>query len=469
MIGARDDVLGTLRSVFGHREFRSGQAEIVEHVLDGKHALVLMPTGGGKSLCYQLPALVTDGLTLVLSPLIALMKDQVDALKGRGVDAEFVNSSLGKHEREARYAAVAKGRYRLLYVTPERFRKPEFLEVLSRREVSLLAIDEAHCISEWGHDFRPDYTRVGEIRSLIGEPTTVALTATATPEVQRDILRQLGMGEGEMRTFAHGIDRPSLKLEVEDVWGLDEKLDHIERIRAACPGSGIVYFALIKTLDEFGDRLRERGVGHVRYNGKLETGERRRIQDAFMSGAEPLVLATNAFGMGVDKEDIRYVVHAEVPGSMESYYQEIGRSGRDGDRAVCSLLYDQRDLEIQMRFIQWSNPGADYYGRLHLLIAERAEEVNAFGLEWLRERMHRKDRGNRTIETALGMLARYGAVEGDLERKDLRVTGELPNELADDARLAEKLRRDREKLYALVRYVKADGDRKAFIAEYFGL
>jgi len=173
--------------------------------------------------------------------------------------------------------------------------------------------------------------------------------------------------------------------------------------------------------------------------------------------------------MGVDKEDIRYVVHAEVPGSMESYYQEIGRSGRDGAPSVCSLLYDQRDLEIQMRFIQWSNPGADYYGRLHHIIAERAEETNAFGLEWLRERMHRKDRGNRTLETALGMLERYGATEGGLETKDLSATGDLPEHLADDARLAKKLRRDREKLYALVQYVKTDGDRKAFIAEYFGL
>ena len=465
----RDDVVDTLRSVFGHPGFRSGQAEIVDHVLDGNHALVLMPTGGGKSLCYQLPALVMDGLTLVLSPLIALMKDQVDSLKARGVDAEYVNSSIGRREREARYAAIAEGRYRLLYVTPERFRKDEFLEVLSRRKVSLLAVDEAHCVSEWGHDFRPDYTRVGEIRSLIGDPTTIALTATATPEVQRDILRQLGLSPGEMRTFAHGIERPNLKLEVEDVWGPDEKLDHIERIREACPGSGIVYFALIKTLDEFGDRLRKRGVRHVRYNGKLETGERRRIQDAFMSGGKPLVLATNAFGMGVDKEDIRYVIHAEVPGSMESYYQEIGRSGRDGEPSVCSLLYDQRDLEIQMRFIQWSNPGADYYGRLHQIIAERPEEANAFGLEWLRERMHRKDRGNRTLETALGMLARWGATEGDLETKDLAATGALPAQLADDARLAEKLRRDREKLYALVQYVKEEGDRKAFIARYFGL
>jgi ATP-dependent DNA helicase RecQ len=464
-----DKARSVLASAFGHSGFRPGQAEVIEHLLSGGDALVLMPTGSGKSVCYQVPALVLDGLTLVLSPLIALMKDQVDALKRRGIDAEFVNSSLGRREREARYAGIREGRYRILYVTPERFRKGEFLEALSGRRVALVAVDEAHCISEWGHDFRPEYTRLGEIRRLVGCPPTVALTATATPRVQASIVEHLGLARDRVRTFNRGIDRPNLRLEVERVWGVDEKLDHIVRIARENPGSGIVYFALIKTLTAFSERLAAAGVAHLTYHGSLEPGPRRSIQDEFMSGGGGLILATNAFGMGVDKEDIRFVVHAELPGSMESYYQEIGRAGRDGKRSVCSLLYEQSDLETQMMFIAWANPSAEYYGRAHHLLVERRDEANAFGLEWLREQLHDKHRSDRRLETALKMLERYGATEGALETQDLAVVAALPAPLADPRRLDEKLANDRQKLYALVEYVREDGDRKAFIARYFGV
>ncbi|MCB0885036.1 MAG: ATP-dependent DNA helicase RecQ, partial [Propionibacteriaceae bacterium] len=277
--------LDVLRTTFGYDEFRGDQAQVIDHVIAGGDAIVLMPTGGGKSLCYQIPAILsatesdeTNPLTLVISPLIALMKDQVDSLRARNIPATFINSSLTRQVREQRYQEVGRGDYALLYVTPERFRKPDFLDVIGRRQVRLLAVDEAHCISEWGHDFRPDYTRLGDIRETLGNPTTIALTATATPDVQRDIVRQLSLTENDIRLFHEGIDRPNLSLDVIESWEDDEKLDHILHIRGEHPGTGIVYFTLIKTLMRFSDKLWEMEIPHLVYHGDLERRQRKRVQ-----------------------------------------------------------------------------------------------------------------------------------------------------------------------------------------------
>ena len=482
--------LDVLKQHFGFPSFRGRQLEVIDHVLADRHALVIMPTGGGKSLCYQIPALVhahnrraneavdqagpavAPPLTMVISPLIALMKDQVDALRARAVAATFINSSLGRREREQRYADVAKGKYALLYVTPERFRKPEFLDVIAQRSVRLLAIDEAHCISEWGHDFRPDYTRLREFRALLGDPTTIALTATATPDVQQDIVRQLGLQSSEMPMFHEGIDRPNLELNVREVWGDDDKVEQIANIQKRfedSPGSGIVYFTLIKTLCRFSDCLHERRIWHSCYHGDLDRNSRRRVQNEFMKDDGSLVLATNAFGMGIDKEDIRFVAHAEVPGSMESWYQEIGRSGRDGLAAECTLLYDERDLATQMEFIRWSNPSADFYQRVYDLIVNESEKCEALGLEYLRERLHGRQKHDHQLETALSMLDRHGVIEGNLHPFRMTVLGDLPQRLLDQDRLDEKLLRDQQKLYALVQFIRHEGERKDFIHEYFGI
>ncbi|HEY8391232.1 MAG TPA: DNA helicase RecQ [Capillibacterium sp.] len=338
-----------LRKYYGYQTFRPGQARVIKSILQGSDTLAIMPTGAGKSICFQIPALLFDGVTFVVSPLISLMKDQVDTLASLGIPASFINSSLSAGEVGRRLAQTAAGAYKILYVAPERLLTPAFLEMVKDLEVPFLAIDEAHCVSQWGHDFRPSYRRIAAfVQKLARRPVVAAFTATATEEVQDDIIRLLALKEPNV--YITGFDRSNLYY---SVYRQVNKKDFLLSYLAKNPHeSGIVYAATRKEVDKIYALLQEKGFPAGRYHAGLGEKERKAVQERFLRDDLQIMVATNAFGMGIDKPNIRYVIHYNLPKNMEAYYQEAGRAGRDGEPSACILLFSPQDVIIQKYLIE---------------------------------------------------------------------------------------------------------------------
>lgn len=464
-----------LRERFGHEAFRPGQEEIIRHVLAGRPTLAVMPTGAGKSLCYQLPALLLEGLTLVVSPLIALMRDQVNALRAGGIGAFALTSADSEEERRQVLRELRAERVQLLYVAPERFRSASMMELFSRAPLGLLAIDEAHCISTWGHDFRPDYVRLGGVIREARPARVIALTATATPEVRADILASLGLESAEV--IVTGFDRPNLVLEVIDARGLERK---VAAARAVLErwiggpteardglfrrGASIIYAATRRRTEEVAAGLSGLGYRAEAYHAGLAAPERSRVQDAFERDAIDVVVATSAFGMGVDKRDVRVVIHVDVPQSAESYYQEVGRAGRDGRPAGGVLLYDPSDLRFARLRLEASTPPAETVERAQARVLEWCDgggELDG-GLDALTER----------LEPELGPGARAAVIAlekiGAIALLSSRTRIIDPNARVDRAGLDRRARLERNKLDAMIGYVERAPCRRRYLTQYFG-
>jgi ATP-dependent DNA helicase RecQ len=462
-----NDAQSALERHFGFSRFREGQADVIGAVLAGQDVIVVMPTGGGKSLCYQLPAMLFPGVTLVISPLIALMKDQVDALNARDIPATYINSSLAYDDVTARLRGMARGDYRLVYVAPERFRNTRFVESLRGCKISLFAVDEAHCISQWGHDFRPDYLRLREAAEALGRPQIIALTATATPQVRSDIAAQLGLKNPS--SFIAGFDRHNLTLRVEP-WKNDR--DHITlayQIIKRAKGTGIIYCSTRKAVDDVAGKLQRMGLTVGAYHAGLDEAKRSRMQDYFMAGDLDAIVATNAFGMGVDKPDLRFVTHYNLPGSIEAYYQEVGRAGRDGLPSLCTLLFNYSDTRTHEFFIEGSYPPRvvieDVYSRLlslkletvHLSVRELAPRVGT--------------KNEIAINSALIYLEKAGHIDrGQGREQGIRMIDRAPvQELKVDWEdIARHEAAERRKLREVVNFAYHEKCLRQFILRYFG-
>jgi len=461
-----------LRKVFGFPNLRPGQDKVIHSVLDGNDTLAVMPTGAGKSLCYQLPALQLDGMTVVVSPLISLMRDQAVKLTEAGVATAVINSTLSTSEERDAMHAMTAGEIRILFVTPERLVNAEFTATLTGKDmpaVPLVVIDEAHCISQWGHDFRPAYVELIHAIKTIGRPPVLALTATATPAVMDDIVRELQMRHPSV--IHTGVFRDNLHFSVEQLTNPDDKRARAIELASTLEGSGIIYCATVAECDALHAALVDAGVAAQRYHGKLSASLRAEAQDAFMANGARVMVATNAFGMGIDKPDIRFVLHAQVPGSLDAYYQEAGRAGRDGEPAKCILLFELKDKQVQQFFLGGRYPNAETIRRVAEAVRELAHEDASQTLEKPFERLREalphvsanKLRVAATLLNDIGVTRRTR--RGGMKLID---DGKAITQLDDAAQgYATRAERDRAVLERMINYAQSARCRWRMLLDYF--
>ncbi|MDQ2817358.1 MAG: ATP-dependent DNA helicase [Candidatus Eremiobacteraeota bacterium] len=463
------DINEALRRHFGYESFQSGQEEVIRRVLAGNDTLAILATGAGKSLCYQLPALLLSGTTVVVSPLIALMKDQLDMLADAGIGSTIaLNSTLTDEQEAQNLELIARGNLKLIYVTPERLEDESFVDALKRLHVPLFVVDEAHCISQWGHDFRPAYLNLGRVIAALNHPTVLALTATATPSVREDILTQLNIPHA--KAIVRGFDRPNLVYEVARAGSDEDKLRMIKKkLSGPLAGClGIIYTATIKNTYTVAQYLREGlGIEAEVYHSKLQKADRDRVHDRFMNEDVKIVVATNAFGLGIDKANIRFVIHYDLPGSVEAYTQEAGRAGRDGEESTCLLAYRQSDTRVQNYFLTGKYPDVEEVQKVFGTLQYFERQDNGVSLTDLR-RISQLPLTK--LKVILALLKKGGFIR-NVSKTTYGLSPLLKTKLEMTLNLASyetKRSYDQSKLAMMLQYCETQSCRRKFILNYFG-